>query len=225
MNPTNPHSFFKSQPKNINDCGYRITYTIEGDTLLTKEFIKDGILTTITIKIEKNGNVTTTANTYRPSKDLFIGKKMNYELLTNISNGSTTLHMDNNDPAGEGFILDQTRNFNQTTLTKSFLSQHAYFTKDESDAYFISAGFISATFAGLTVLGFIETVVSAYLMFKKMKDKLPFKTDNVVFIGGNIKESADTNSLSIRQNRNIVYVDALLRSGFKGLKGYDKERR
>ncbi|HEY9702943.1 MAG TPA: hypothetical protein V6C58_10880 [Allocoleopsis sp.] len=222
INPTNPHSYYKAdRTANLNDCGYEITYTIEGDTIFTKRFYNNGTETTCQVIIDKLGNVKTTSNTQIPN---LITKQMNYELKTTASNGSQSLTLDNFNPTDTtGFNLQQTKTFN-TAFSGTPTSYHNYFTKTESDDYFISEGFITATFPVLTLLAFIESLVGAYMFFKKMKDKLPFKSDNIVFIQGDIKESADTNKLSVRQSKNIIYVDGLLRTGKGGFKGYDKEQ-
>ncbi|HEY9703070.1 MAG TPA: hypothetical protein V6C58_11515 [Allocoleopsis sp.] len=228
INPTNPHSFYKSDRTAIlNDCGYEITYTIEGDTIFTKRFYNNGTETTCQVIIDKLGNVKTTSTTEIPQKGniALAQKKMYYELQTTASNGSQTRIIDNYNPLeNEGFNLTQTGTFN-SNKSGNPTSYHGYYTKTESDDKFLSQSDLIGAWAGFTIPTFIITLTSVLAYFNKLKNKLPLSEDKIIFIAGEVKESLTENTFSLRQNRNIFTYDALLQTGSQGFRGYSRKKK
>jgi len=222
QNPKNPHSYFKTPTeRTANDCGYEVSYTAEHETIFTKRFLQKGILTVVRIIIDKFGNVRTISNTNPPSA--IYDRYITYENSMNISTAECETLLKKTDITSQiGYTSTESNTFNSFGTT-TFNTDHAYYTEQGSDDRFITLTYVQTILPVVTSLtGFFLLVASAFAFFHKLKSKLPFTDADILFVMGTVNSSKDSNKISIRQNRNVFTIDAILKEGRQGLKGYDR---
>lgn len=226
INPINPHSYFKDKSTTaVNDCGYEINYTLEGETILTKKFYKNDKITTVQITIDKIGNVKTTTNT-KINNLKIATKNMDYKLETTASNGFQAYEISNLDPLqGEGFLLNKTNNFNDIEIGSKPNSYHGYYTQIESDELFLSKSDLIGIWAGVTLPAFFASLAVVIYFFYQIRKVMPFGDDNVIFVSGVINESKTENKFSLRQNAWVLNYEGTLQTGTKGERGYSYKKK